>query len=626
MELLYMWIGGYANIYKKGFNFSDEYNFISDDTTIKISKKAKGLIKLFDDQFINIVAIAGENGSGKTSLLSFVENFFLRDAFRMYKDVKLVYKDDVGLLKVFGIKSDNIDCNDDIKFETITELNELQEKVLPLFFSSGIEIVDEPQLRWNSSFVEVTGGELLRDIQNEISKVLLEQMEGIFKYYNWPNISPENLEKFEDDKRWLLKWSNISPAYRNQELKRIAHFICKHNPEEYDFINKWLGVGFNINFIEKHKDVFDDQNELINKLIKVTYNSSFTYTNTNEEYQKHLKQSTICQLFLFIYFCSKKRVRFHKFNMDTKLTELEELESIGDITDYIVRFIETENFHHSGWVINFDKLKELNANLNDQIEKLRVFEYFDNVYYLERNENSLNFINSFFDFWNLQEFAFYFKLNEMSAGEKALLTLLSRIFSITEYNRIDETKTIWLLIDEGELYLHPTWQRSFFFDLHKYLPKFFSNNKIQLFITTHSPFLLSDLPKENVILLEKGESGTGCKVTDMEIIPETFGANIHELLANSFFMKDGVIGRFAEGIINDLFNFLNNEETERKWSKEDAEILIKNIGEPIIREQLYMLFDIKFGSKTEAEHLKYQIEKLEQKLQKIQQNDQDLSQ
>lgn len=619
MELLYMWIGHYANIYHKGFNFSNKYHFNASDTTIEISNKSTDSIKLFNDNFINIVAIAGENGSGKTSLLSFVENFFFKDDFQMHKDVKLVYKDNNDTLKVYGVERDNISCPADITFLPINNLTELQENVLPLFFSSGIEIRNEPQLR--SRFVEITGEKLLRDKQKEVNKILIEQIESIFRTYNWPNITVEDKEKFERDKRWLLNWSNVAPAYRNDELKRIIHFMCKHNPEEYDFIPSWLEFGFNFNFYDKYREVFDEESALIKKIKKAVYNPIPISSPSPEKYQNQLKESILCELFLFIYYCGKKMVRFHEFEIDTIFIELEGLDSIAEITERISNFVESADFEYSGSKVDFDKLKHLNSNLDDFIKNLNIYRYDDGAYLLERNDSSLNFINAFFDFWYLEEFAFSFKLNEMSAGEKALLVLLSRLFILPEYNNINHTDTVWIFIDEGELYLHPKWQRRFFADLNKYLPKFFSDNKVQLFLSTHSPFVLSDLPKENIILLEKGE--TGCQLVDLDKVPQTFGANIHELLANSFFMNEGIIGKFAEGIINDLFNFLNDKETEREWSEVSAESLIKNIGEPIIREQLHMLFDIKFGSKTEAEHIEYQISKLQQRLKKIQGNDTD---
>ena len=45
-------------------------------------------------------------------------------------------------------------------------------------------------------------------------------------------------------------------------------------------------------------------------------------------------------------------------------------------------------------------------------------------------------------------------------------------------------------------------------------------------VVTHSPFVISDLPRKNILFLGKGEE-TG----------ETFCANIHDMLNQSFFME-----------------------------------------------------------------------------------------
>src|SRR5690606_21819261 len=38
-------------------------------------------------------------------------------------------------------------------------------------------------------------------------------------------------------------------------------------------------------------------------------------------------------------------------------------------------------------------------------------------------------------------------------------------------------------------------------------------------------------------------------------ITQTFGANIHTLLSNGFFMSDGLMGEFAKGKINEIKKF-----------------------------------------------------------------------
>jgi hypothetical protein len=83
--------------------------------------------------------------------------------------------------------------------------------------------------------------------------------------------------------------------------------------------------------------------------------------------------------------------------------------------------------------------------------------------------------------------------------------------------------------------------------------------KVHFIITSHSPFVLSDLPKENVIFLEKDEKTGYCKNVTKETNIETFGANIHTLLSHGFFMKDGLMGEFAKEKINKILTYLTRK-------------------------------------------------------------------
>ncbi|MBD3843861.1 MAG: hypothetical protein IE909_18690, partial [Campylobacterales bacterium] len=81
MELVYLWVEKYKNIYKQGFNFSprfectfydtyDENNQLLDNCELKI--KPKEYIENFFGDNINVTAIVGKNGSGKSSIAEMI--------------------------------------------------------------------------------------------------------------------------------------------------------------------------------------------------------------------------------------------------------------------------------------------------------------------------------------------------------------------------------------------------------------------------------------------------------------------------------------------------------------------------------------------------------------------------
>ena len=94
MELVYLWVEDYKNIKKQGFNFSPrfrcEFNEEKNELTIN---ENKDYISIFPDN-INITAIVGENGSGKSSILDLLLNRYLNKNklfFIYYQNKKLYF-------------------------------------------------------------------------------------------------------------------------------------------------------------------------------------------------------------------------------------------------------------------------------------------------------------------------------------------------------------------------------------------------------------------------------------------------------------------------------------------------------------------------------------------------------
>lgn len=74
MELVYLWVESYKNIEKQGFNFSPRFRCEYDEDIKElniIDKDETGEFypKNFFGENINVTAIVGENGSGKSSLV-----------------------------------------------------------------------------------------------------------------------------------------------------------------------------------------------------------------------------------------------------------------------------------------------------------------------------------------------------------------------------------------------------------------------------------------------------------------------------------------------------------------------------------------------------------------------------
>ena len=171
----------------------------------------------------------------------------------------------------------------------------------------------------------------------------------------------------------------------------------------------------------------------------------------------------------------------------------------------------------------------------------------------------------------------------MSSGEEKLLYLLAEIYysHIIEEKKFDNIKppTLYVL-DEAELGLHPDWQRTFV----SYLLAFFDyyqQRNIQILLTTHSPILLSDILRQDIVLLNKEDGHTFVD----EKNKETFGTNIFELYRDSFFLNDGLMGKLAEKKITEIV-----QDIENRRNLENLALRISMIGDPQIRNYLTMKY------------------------------------
>lgn len=189
----------------------------------------------------------------------------------------------------------------------------------------------------------------------------------------------------------------------------------------------------------------------------------------------------------------------------------------------------------------------------------------------------------------------------ISSGELGYFNLLARIYSCLNFDYVNSLNqsinNILILLDEPENSFHPKWQQSFLNNLILFLKKSFPNYNFQIIIASHSPILVSDFPKRNIIFLDKNRDGT-CKVVDSIARDNTFGANIHSLYRNSFFLEGLPIGEFAKNKINKLF-----DELERGDIRETTLQEIQLIGEPLLKNQLMKFYKIHEKTNLNAKDL-----------------------
>lgn len=239
-------------------------------------------------------------------------------------------------------------------------------------------------------------------------------------------------------------------------------------------------------------------------------------------------------------------------------------------------------------------------------------------------------INLYFETNTITHYMLFNWYPQISAGEQSYLNIFSRFISIfeTDWTTRYNYKDLIIFFDEIETTLHPEWQRTLVKNLIKFFEEFFIEDDhkkhniepkhIHLIFATHSPILLSDIPVGNCCFLKREE---GTFITKVEENKNTtaFGSNIYNLYRDSFFMKNGLMGLFAEEKLKEVFDIFKKNaaditEIERDFCKK----VIANIGEAIIKRELERKL---LSNLNEDERIKYyenEIRKLKEK-----QNDSD---
>ncbi len=153
----------------------------------------------------------------------------------------------------------------------------------------------------------------------------------------------------------------------------------------------------------------------------------------------------------------------------------------------------------------------------------------------------------------------------ISSGEMAFLSMFGRLYE--RFSKFDSVEGLrrgktdaLVFIDEAETTLHPCFQRDLVYNVIWFFETFFPRAKVHLLFATHSPILLSDIPKLNCeFLFRTSQDGNECaKKSELGRLRNTFGANIFDLYRLSYFMEHGTIGKFATEKINRVLRLLNN--------------------------------------------------------------------
>ena len=475
MELVYLWVEDYKNIKKQGFNFSPRFNCsYNEDTKEYTIDEKKDYVSVFPDN-INITAIVGENGSGKSKLL----NCFSSDKPNSCRE--FLYFKDNKLYRVSRKNCKKINIKNKTKYGLIEKEQNYQD-VQFLAFNLSNELDDGftrgDYIQYNNIDEKESKKELLKYLFVEKKDIHL----NILPFYFHPD--------------------SLSISGSGSYLEDIYRYF---NDSFSDFVKEEL-----LDYYYNKGLFLDDDIVLVLFYIKeIIEKNKNKLSKENKDYYWD-----------FIDKC-KENLKIENTSIEDKIKEIKNYDS--SLAMPKEDFLRIKPFLYKYYFHTIEKLKE--ENVFDLLLSEKYFSLFD-IDLADKNKDRNFFI--------------------LSSGEKYLYTFFIQVFKEVFES---EEQDIIIMIDELENYLHPNWQKKIIDMLIVFLKKNFKNKKFQIVITSHSPFIISDLPKENVIFLKNGKQQYPFKDK------QTFGANIHTLLSDGFFMSDGLMGEFAKGKIEEIKNF-----------------------------------------------------------------------
>jgi energy-coupling factor transporter ATP-binding protein EcfA2 len=565
------------------YQFYNSFNFQSDDEIICIEEKDIELYKA-DRLRVNISAVVGQNGSGKSTLAELiflvinnlskqqlrntnymlnVENVSLELYIRTTTLFRLELTD--GVTKVYEFQYHDNKFDNPKEVTKGFKLNRLCYTIAINYSHYGL---NERKSPWLSSLFHKNDSYQLPLVLNpkrDDGNIDINKENNFVKSRLLANIllpitetESANLRNVSGDK--YIK--SIKLKIDIDKRKRLTNIVKNHPEAIYEKAIEVLD--FKAQPSRHSKNLY---RYIVHKLVKIAQ----TYDQYKPYYNNRTKSLKISELEHYL-----KLIKKDFSHITFKLRQAINLLNHKHITDLDEQEIEVEDLATS--------IESLVATSGS---KLRTIDLIPPAIF------EVEFILS-----DGSNFA------ELSSGEKQrIFTVSSLVYHIRNLISVEGTGNLLrydfvnVIFDEIELYYHPEMQRTFMSFLLNYLE---AARELPLGLNicfiTHSPLILSDIPNQNILFLT--EAGLPYQYPDKK---NTFGANIHELLADSFFLKNGFIGDFAKKTIESIIKILNEvKENNYKQQKSDLskekvdekalKATINLIGEKFIREKLIDMY------------------------------------
>lgn len=610
------------------FNFGGAFTFkftlSGNELTIKKLDNPKHIPNFFGDKISNISAIVGNNGVGKSSIMRMLNQEPGHEIISIYYDGQTF----------FVRNQSEIQINAQFEYQKYNDEN----KFYPLYYSNHIDY------NLKTFHSPINQSNLLVDsIQDYYYNSILRQVfflnqKGLYlqkTFQNLPFYENLTIKVNQIDKDKFLGSDFYKKATIGKSIKEQLKMLWN-----YYAVSNESGLHGNFNFLNNFQVV------ILSLLVTDDIYAQTNSNGTNFGFQDVLNQPEFeDKLEVFL----KKRLD----NIDGALFETLEksygvkFENVDDLIEKIKAdkfsqisggfdFIKIKS-HLEQTIIRYSRVFKLYKFISSNSDKTFIFEKPNEIKISIKQDTTENFLETFIQLYQdvhetFQYIQFEFRIfnitpeKRLSTGEQSLLNFYSAIYSFVRKgeNHLRKYNQYLLLLDEPETGYHAVWKKKFIKSVTEILPELFSELKqrptIQIIFSTHDALTLSDIPNDNITYLQKLEDSSVkvYKNNEQGRPLRSFGANITDLLADSFFVEDGLIGDFAKNYIHWIIEWINDES--RDMSKlEKVKKIINLIDEPITQTKLSEMFDLKLNQHLRLSIIRSQIkdlEKLEKKLSK----------
>ena len=618
MKLLFLYIKKYRSFVERQMNFDADERFVFENGTL--SRRAtdplpSGFFNLKPGQDRGCVSsvsmVLGENGSGKTSLAAILDEIFSNP-----RTEQLEY---VCVYRLFADGGSTLYCLNNLKDDLGFEQGLRDEAARKTFIcwelksGSGLEKMPRPRLVYASPFYAFRPSIFRVRTDQEPSSTTVDL--SATRYVNEAIVSePETKGRMP---RGLVRLANL----QREEIARVLDFATEFSKRQFRYPDVELPmpapdvvtVSMNGDFIaatiqalvsarktagleaavwlkdaEKSFD-YARNPDLLLQLISIwqgdnlsfyaaqrEIRGSYAYNDKWVEYglemSKRIRQ--VCQKRSWDDIAPKERDALKSQALDLLVEMFAEFPKQSEEHVRRVRLLQmieekvaepdselTGATAEEGPVV-LGQVLSLSFKLNNEEDRKLLYGVLGSFYASQNGQYALDV-----------------EFGNFSSGEMSYLSLFARLYSALKSggeevgpDSVEADPHILIYLDEAETTLHPAWQRKLVYNLVWFVESFMQGHTVHLVFASHSPMLLSDIPKLNVVMMDSrygGKDENDSIRAGFDILPNTFGANVFDLYRLPFGMSDGVMGLWAKRKLDRLVGLISRKE---RFSGDDVKL------------------------------------------------------